>query len=201
MSDKETFPPTPPYRENRTRTRTGSGMGTGSGTGARAGDEASRSGSGTVGFRQKKGSGTVRIDRDLFFDPLYDPVQIALLALSLPQKSTDANGRTYNNARIMRSYVRRLGEDAFRELAYRQWRENAIDGEPRSRAAAFMAKLWNSWKGPAVPPSKGDGQTLPEFINSESIRELNTQVGRADRQIWEPVLPAATLNPTEVRCD
>ena len=47
----------------------------------------------------------------------------------------------------MRSYVRRIGEDAFRQLAYRQWRENAVDGEPRSRAAAFMAKLWNAWKG------------------------------------------------------
>ena len=139
MSGKENIPPTPPIRENRTRTRTGSGMG--SGTGARASDG---SGSGPVGFRQTKGSGTVRIDRELFFDPLYDAVQIALLGLQIPQQYTDANGKTYNHARIMRSYVRRLGEETFRQLAYRQWRENVVDGEPRSRAAAFMAKLWNA---------------------------------------------------------
>ena len=96
------------------------------------------------------GKGKVSIDRDLFFDPLYDPVQIALFALRIPQRFTDANGKTYNHARIMRSYVRRIGEDAFRQLAYRQWRENAVDGEPRSRAAAFMAKLWNAWKGGAA---------------------------------------------------
>ena len=136
---KESIPHTP-FKENRTRT----GSGSGSGTGARA-CEASRSGS--VGFRQKNGSGSVRICRDLFFDPLYDPVQITLLALRLPQRSTAESGKTYNNARIMRSYVRRIGEDAFRQLAYQQWRENAVDGEPRSRAAAFMSKLWRFWNG------------------------------------------------------
>ena len=146
MSGKESIPHTP-FKENRTRTRTGSGSG--SGTGARA-CEASRSGSGAVGIRQKNGSGPVRIGRELFFDPKYDAVQIALLALGLPQKSTDANGKAYNNARIMRSYVRRIGEDGFRQLAYQQWRENAIDGEPRSRAAVFMSKLWNAWKGGAA---------------------------------------------------
>ena len=138
---KETFPPTPPYRENRTRTRTGSGKGSGSGTGARA-CEASRSGSGTVGIRQTKSSGSVPVSRDLFFDPRYDPVQVTLLALGIPPAGTGANGEPYNNARIMRWYLRQIGDESFRELAYRQWRENVVDGEPRSRAAAFMAKLY-----------------------------------------------------------
>jgi hypothetical protein len=144
MSAKESIPHTP-FKENRTRT----GSGTGSGTGACAREEPHGSGAGTVGFRQANGTGSggVKVDRDLFFDPLYDPVQIALFALGLPRTSTCENGKSYNNARIMRSYVRRIGEDAFRQLAYRQWRENAVDGEPRSRAAAFMAKLWNAWKG------------------------------------------------------
>ena len=93
------------------------------------------------------GSGRAKVDRDLFFNPLYDAVQIALFALGIPRTSTREDGKSYNNAKIMRSYVRRIGEDAFRQLAYRQWRENAIDGEPRSRAAAFMAKLWNYWEG------------------------------------------------------
>ena len=144
MSAKESIPHTP-FKENRTRT----GSGTGAGTGACAREEPHGSGAGTVGFRQANGTGPgrVKVGRDLFFDPLYDAVQIALLALGIPQTSTCENGKSYNNAKIMRSYVRRIGEDAFRQLAYRQWRENAIDGEPRSRAAAFMAKLWNAWKG------------------------------------------------------
>ena len=76
--EKENLSPTPPIREkeNRTRTRTGSGTGTDA-----------RGGTGTVGFRQMKGSGTVRIGRDFFFDPRFDPVQIALLGLGIPQRS------------------------------------------------------------------------------------------------------------------
>ena len=49
--------------------------------------EASRKGSGKVGFRQSNGQGKVRIGRDLFFDPKYDPVQIALLGSQIPQRS------------------------------------------------------------------------------------------------------------------
>ena len=69
-------------------------------------------------------------------DPRDETGWIRHFELGVKVELADANGKTYNHARIMRSYVRRLGEDAFRELAYRQWRENAIDGEPRSRAAA-----------------------------------------------------------------
>ena len=137
---KETFPPTPPYKENRTRTRTGSGSGTGTGVRAR---EASRPGSGSVDFVKVKGSGTaVKIDRDFILSETYDPVQVALAVLRIPKASQGVDGKQYNNSRIMRWYIRIIGEDAFRDLVYRQWRENAIDGEPRNRSAAFMAKLW-----------------------------------------------------------
>ena len=145
MSAKESIPHTP-FKEIPYPNGKGEGKGKGKGKDARACEDTSK-GKGQVGFRQMGGKGKVSIDRNLFFDPLYDPVQIALLALGIPQTSTCENGKSYNNAKIMRSYVRRIGEDAFRQLAYRQWRENAIDGEPRSRAAAFMAKLWNAWKG------------------------------------------------------
>ena len=152
MSGKESIPHTP-FKEIPNPNGKGKGEGNGNGKGegqdARACEDP-RKGQGKVGFRQTDGKGKVRICRDLFFDPLYDPVQIALLALRIPQQFADANGKTYNHARIMRSYVRRIGEDAFRQLAYRQWRENVVDGEPRSRAAAFMAKLWNAWKGGAA---------------------------------------------------
>ena len=139
--EKENLPPTPPIREkeNRTRTRTGSGTGTDA-----------RGGTGTVGFRQMKGSGTVRIGRDFFFDPRFDPVQVALVGLGIPTSGPGLNGRQYNNAHIMRWYVREFGEDSFRQLAYQQWRENVIDGEPRSRAAVFMAKLWKVRNGGAA---------------------------------------------------
>ena len=146
MSAKESIPHTPfkeiPYPNPN-------GKGEGQGQDARA-CGAFRQGEGQVGIRQSDGKGKVRIDRKLFFDPLYDPVQIALLALGIPPRFTDATGKTYNHARIMRSYVRRIGEGNFRQLAYQQWRENVIDGEPRSRAATFMAKLWNAWKGGAA---------------------------------------------------
>ena len=145
MSGKESIPHTP-FKEIPYPNGKGKGEGKGKGKDARACEDTSK-GKGQVGFRQMGGKGKVSIDRNLFFDPLYDPVQIALFALGLPRTSTCENGKSYNNAKIMRSYVRRIGEDAFRQLAYRQWRENAIDGEPRSRAAAFMAKLWNAWKG------------------------------------------------------
>ena len=152
MSAKESIPHTP-FKEIPNPNGKGKGEGNGNGKGegqdARACEDTSK-GKGQVGFRQMGGKGKVSIDRNLFFDPLYDPVQIALFALRIPQRFTDANGKTYNHARIMRSYVRRIGEENFRQLAYRQWRENAVDGEPRSRAAAFMAKLWNAWKGGAA---------------------------------------------------
>ena len=142
--EKETFPPTPPYREKEPYPNPngkGKGEGKGSGKDAHA-CEAPRKGKGEVGVRQMDGKGKVRISRDLFFDPRYDPVQVALFALGIPQRFTCADGKTYNHARIMRWYIRRMGEGAFRELAYRQWRENSVDGEPRSRAATFMAKLY-----------------------------------------------------------
>ena len=121
--------------------------------GARTCEDRTGTGSGSVGIRQICGTGTgsgrtMRINADFILNPeivpgrFTDPVQVALLALHLPQVIEYPGGRRYNNARIMRWYVKVLGESAFREILYRQWRENAIDGEPNSRAAAFMAKLY-----------------------------------------------------------
>ena len=107
-----------------------------------------RTGTGSVGFRQDLRAGTARaaascrIDREFIMDESRDAVQIALVALNIP-KITAVNGRTYNNPRLMRWLIPQVGgEDAFRELVYEQWRENMIDGRPRSCAAAFMAKLY-----------------------------------------------------------
>ena len=115
-------------------------------------------GTGTVGFRQDFGTGTgsveirpgvtFRLESFHILDgrredgTRNDPVSVALVALRLPKIATYPDGRSYNNARLMRWYLKQIGEDAFRELLHQQWRENAVDGDPHSRAAAFMAKLY-----------------------------------------------------------
>ena len=137
--NKESIPPAPLFKETPYPNPNGNGKG--KGQDARA-CEASRKGKGQVGFRQMNGKGKEVVNREFFFNPLYDPVQIAIVGLGIPRLFTDANGKTYNHPRIMRWYIRIIGEECFRQLAYQQWRENAIGGEPNSRAAAFMAKLY-----------------------------------------------------------
>ena len=114
------------------------GAGAGAGAGAREG--ASRSGSGAVDIRHgSSGAGSanrIKIDRDFIMDPAYDAVQVALLVLRIPEVTPG-----YNNARLMRWALRNIGEEEFRDLVYRQWRENALDGYARNAAAAFQAKL------------------------------------------------------------
>jgi len=92
----------------------------------------------------------IRIDAELILHGYnaqglrYDPVETAMVVLGIPKVS---NG--YHNARIMRYYVRLLGEDAFREIVYQQWRENSVDGKPNNVAAAFMDKLYFAYTGGA----------------------------------------------------
>lgn len=126
--------------------------------GARAGArEIAGKGKGEVGLRHfdfGKGK-AVKVTRQFILNPeiseghFSDPVQVALIALKIPQIGHTEDGRIFNHARIMRWYIRAIGEDCFRELVYQQWRENAIDGEPRSRAAAFMSKLYAALNGGA----------------------------------------------------
>ena len=134
-TEKETFPE--PAPEHRARTCAGAG----------AREEASRSGSGAVDIRHGiSGAGSanrVKIDRDFIMDPAYDAVQVALLVLHIPETTPG-----YNNARMMRWALRIVGEEEFRDLVYRQWRENALDGSARNPAAAFQAKLNSAVFGP-----------------------------------------------------
>lgn len=157
------IPPSPPIGKERpkenspypnpyiTRAREGSDSVSGSAPAAYG------SGSGTVDFRQMKGSGSASrrvtvdakfiLEGDIGDGRRNDPVQMAKYALNIPATSTGENGKTYNNARIMRHYVMLIGERAFRELVYQQWRENVIDGLPHSTVAAFMSKLYTSVYG------------------------------------------------------
>ena len=133
-TEKETFPEPVPEHRARACARTCAGAG------ARAREGAYRSGSGAVDIRHGiSGAGSanrVKIDRDFIMDPTYDAVQVALLVLHIPETTPG-----YNNARIMRWALRNIGEEEFRDLVYRQWRENALDGSARNPAAAFQAKL------------------------------------------------------------
>jgi len=74
----------------------------------------------------------------------YDPVQTALVALGIPARTPERN-----YALIFRWHLRRVGEEAFREIVYEQWRENQIDGAPRNVAAAFTVKLFRAAEGGA----------------------------------------------------
>ena len=67
-------------------------------------------------------------------------MSVALNVLRIPSVVMEG-GKSYNNARIIRRKCGMIGEEAFRELVWQQSRENKIDGEPRSRVRAFMAKL------------------------------------------------------------
>ena len=136
--------------------RTGSGTGTPNAerteTGSGTGTPSLRTGTGTVCLRSSgtgTGTGTApnrpKVDAELIlhgYNALglrYDAVQTALYALRIPVAS---NG--YNNARILRWHLRRLGEENFRQIVYDQWRENDVDGPPNNVASALIVKLWNA---------------------------------------------------------
>ena len=73
----------------------------------------------------------VRVGADTFFDPALDPVSVAVAVFG--------GNRDYR--RLWRWYLYRIGEDAFRQLAFTQWRENRSDGIPNNPPACFQCKL------------------------------------------------------------
>lgn len=103
--EKETFPPTPPYKEKEKREEK-----TGSVSGSRV---------------------RVRVGADTFFDSDLDPVTVAVAVF----------GGNHDDRRLWRWYLYRIGEDAFRQLAFTQWRENRSDGMPQNPPACFQCKL------------------------------------------------------------
>ena len=71
----------------------------------------------------------VRVGADTFFDPALDPVTVAVF------------GGNHDDRRLWRWYLYRIGEDAFRQLAFTQWRENRSDGMPDNPPTCFQRKL------------------------------------------------------------
>ena len=122
---KEIFPVPAPVLRAGARTRTqGEPLGSGSGTGSV--DVLNTS----VEIRPRV---TIHVNDEFVRYSDCDSVEMAMSILRLPQIST-VKGISYNNPRIMRKLRN--------EMLIQQWHENASDGEPRSRTAAFMAKLF-----------------------------------------------------------
>ena len=130
---KEISPVPAPVLRAGARTRTqGEPLGSGSGTGSV--DVLNTS----VEIRPRV---TIHVNDEFVRYSDCDSVEMAMSILRLPQIST-VKGISYNNPRIMRKLRNEIGDATFREVLIQQWHENASDGEPRSRTAAFMAKLF-----------------------------------------------------------
>ena len=167
--EKGTFPPSPPYKEKEKEKAVKAsvleleqhareGSSTGTRTSSSTAPCALSTSTSTVGLRLFSGSSSKsvnRVDHKFILDGSMedgrrnDPVQMAMKALDIPAQGNGDNGVPYNNARIMRYYVFRLGEENFRQLVYQQWRENTIDHKPRNSVTAFMGKLYDALYGGA----------------------------------------------------
>jgi len=73
----------------------------------------------------------VRVGADTFFDRALDPISVAIAVF----------GGNHDDRRLWSWYLYRIGEDAFRQLAFTQWRENRSDGMPQNPPACFQRKL------------------------------------------------------------
>ena len=124
--------PHTPYKENLSLSREGKGKG----------ENARASGKGEADIRQLAGKGEAgrSLEWEDVMDPRRDAVELAIAALRIPHVNV-MDGKRYNNARILRWSLDRVGEEAFRRTLWEQLRENGIDGLPRSTAATFQGKL------------------------------------------------------------
>ena len=128
--EKETFPPTPPYKEKEKKEET-TGSGSVSGSRVRA-----------------------RVGPDTFFDPDLDPVTVAV--------TVTVFGGDRDDRRLWRWYLYRIGEEAFRQLAFIQWRENRSDGMPGKPPACFQRKLTSTLKAQSAA-IRGSGQSTAHY--------------------------------------
>ena len=105
-------------------------------------------GMGLVDFRQSDSFSlpvrpgvSLRIDDETIRYSQADSVELAMATLML-KRIDSYKGRSYNTPRVLRKVLHQIGDEVFREVLIQQLHENRCDGEPRSRAAAFMAKLY-----------------------------------------------------------
>ena len=94
----------------------------------------------------------VRVGPDTFFDPDLDPVTVAVTVF----------GGDRDDRRLWRWYLYRIGEEAFRQLAFIQWRENRSDGMPGKPPACFQRKLTSTLKAQSAA-IRGSGQSTAHY--------------------------------------
>ena len=94
----------------------------------------------------------VRVRAETFFDPDLDPVTVAVTVF----------GGDRDDRRLWRWYLYRIGEEAFRQLAFIQWRENRSDGMPGKPPACFQRKLTSTLKAQSAA-IRGSGQSTAHY--------------------------------------
>ena len=143
-------------------------------------------GLGHVLKQEQKQSYTGRIDYNFVMDPRRDPVQMAMIALNIPATHL-WNGKVYTHAGLIRWLIPQIGgERAFRELVYQQLSENEADGDPRSYAAAFFAKLYarrDATRGGEGTP------TACKKASANAAARLRTESREARRSVSGASLP------------
>ena len=120
----------------------------------------------------------VRVGPDTFFDPDLDPVTVAVTVF----------GGDRDDRRLWRWYLYRIGEDAFRQLAFTQWRENRSDGMPDKPPACFQCKLTAALKAQSAAEGR-DGRWV--MGDENSVR--NNSQGKAQSAATNPGGAASSL--------
>lgn len=112
----------------------------------------------------------VRVGADTFFDPVLDPVSVAVAVF----------GGNHDDRRLWRWYLYRIGEDEFRQLAFTQWRENRSDGMPQNPPACFQRKLTDALNAQSAAGGR-DGRWV--MVDENSVRnnsQANAQSAAAN---------------------
>ena len=112
----------------------------------------------------------VRVRADTFLDPALDPVSVAVAVF----------GGNHDDRRLWRWYLYRIGEDAFRQLAFTQWRENRSDGMPQNPPACFQRKLTDALNAQSAVGGR-DGRCVMGDENSvRNNSQTNAQSAAAN---------------------
>ena len=156
-------------------------------------DKQEQVGLGHVSKQEQEQSYTGRIDYNFVMDPRRDPVQMAMIALNIPATHL-WNGKVYTHAGLIRWLIPQIGgEGAFRELVYQQLCENETDGDPRSYAAVFFAKLYarrDAMRGGEGTP------TACKKASANAAARLRTESREARRSVSGASLPCIGVDET-----
>jgi len=112
----------------------------------------------------------VRVRADTFFDPALDPVSVAVAVF----------GGNHDDRRLWRWYLYRIGEDAFRQLAFTQWRENRSDGMPQNPPACFQRKLTDALNAQSAAGGRDGRWVMGDENSARDNSQTNAQSAAAN---------------------